>query len=164
MLNLIADTCDVPPPRSEAEPHVRAYVEAGGGFLLLHGASAAFWHWDWWRPLVGFRWVRSDDPDGVEKSTHPKRPFGVEAAKSRHPLGGQLQPVNLPEDEIYINLEQTCPALTLMTTTTDEGTFPQYYVCDTPYGGTVLGYIPGHKPEVVRNPKMVANCRTLMDY
>ena len=161
MLNMIADTCDVLPPRPEAEPNVRDYVEAGGDLLLLHGSSAAFWHWDW---IVGFRWVRGDDPDGVDRSTHPKRPFVVEVAKARHPLCNQLQELSLPEDEIYINLEQTCPALTLMTTTTDEGTFPQCYVCETSYGGAVLGYIPGHKSEVVRNPGMVANCRVLMDY
>ena len=164
MLNMIADTCDVPPPGEAAEKNVRAYVEAGGNLLLLHGSSAAFWHWDWWRPLVGYRWVRPNDPDGIERSTHPKRPYTVAVAKSRHPLCAGLQEVDLPEDEIYINLEQMGPAMTLMTTKTDEGTFVQCYESQTPWSGTVLSYIPGHRPDVVSDPRMVTNCRTLIDY
>lgn len=164
MLNMIAGTCDVPPPGAAAEPHVRAYVEAGGNLLLLHGSSAAFWPWDWWRPLPGFRWVRGNDPDGIPASTHPKRPYQVKVAKTRHPLCDRLQEVDLPEDEIYIELEQTCPTLTLMQTTTVEGTFPQCYLCWTPFGGTIAGYLPGHRPDVVGDPRMVANVRILLDY
>lgn len=164
MLNMIAGTCDVPPPGPATEPNVRAYVEAGGDLLLLHGSSAAFWPWDWWRPLTGFRWVRANDPDGVPQSTHPKRPYTVRVAKTRHSLCAKLQEVSLPEDEIYIDLEQTCPTLTLMQTTTEEGTFPQCYLCTTPYGGSVVGYLPGHRPDAVGDPSMVANVRRLIDY
>ena len=164
MLNMIAGSCDVPAPGPEAEPHLRAYVQGGGDLLLLHGSSAAFWPWDWWRPVVGFRWVRANDPDGVSASTHPKRPFVLNVAKARHPLCGRLQAVQLPEDEIYINMEQTCAAWVLMTTTTEEGTFPQCYASRTPFGGTVLGYIPGHRPDAVGDPRMVANCCALIEY
>jgi len=164
VLNLIAGSCDVPPPAPKAEEPVRNYVAAGRPLLLLHGASAAFWELDWWRPLVGHRWVRGEDPDGMTSSTHPKRPYRLEVAKSRHPLCARLQPVDLPEDEIYIDMEQTCPTSVLMTTTTTEGTFPQCYEARTPAGGAVIGYVPGHRPEVVGHPTMVANCRVLIDY
>ncbi len=164
ILNMIAGTGDTPSPGAEAEAGVRAYVEGGGNMLLLHGSSAAFWHWDWWRPLVGFRWVRGNDADGFEPSTHPKRPFRLDIAKCRHELCNQLQAIDLPEDEIYINLEQTCPTTVLMTTTTDEGTFPQCYECTTSWGGTILGYLPGHRPDVVGDERMVANCRVLIEH
>lgn len=164
VLNMIAGTCEVPPPPDSTEGNVKAYAEAGGHFLLLHGSSAAFWPWDWWRPLVGHRWVRGGDPDGVESSSHPQRPYRVEVARTRHPLCAQLQSLDLPEDEIYIRLEQTCPTMTLMTTTTEEGTFVQCYEAHTPAGGKVVGYTPGHRPDVVGSEGMVANCRVLIDY
>ena len=164
MLNMISGCCDVPSPTERGENNVRAYLEAGGNFLLLHGASAAFWNCDWWRPVVGYRWVRGNDPDGFPSSTHPRRPYTLKVSKCRHPLCRELQEVELPEDELYINMEQTCPAMTLMETTTDEGTFPQCYEASTPWGGIIIGYIPGHGAQVVQLDEMVANCRNLVDY
>ncbi len=160
---LIGGTCAVPLPGDAAEGPVRDYVESGGNLLLLHGGSAAFWHWEWWRPLVGYRWVRGDDPDGFPASTHPVRPYRVEVSTSRHPLCGKLQGFDMPEDEIYTNLEQTCPVTTLMETTTDEGTFPMCYETETPHGGRVLGYLPGHRPDAIRTPENLANVRVLLE-
>jgi hypothetical protein len=164
ILNMIADTCGLEKPDAEAEKHVKAYCEKGGNILLLHGGSAAFWHWDWWRPIVGYRWVRPNDPDQVEKSTHPVRPYKVNVSKTRHPLCGKLKDMDLPEDEIYTSLEQTCPAMVLMETTTDEGTFAQCYENITPWGGKIVGFIPGHRESVTRHPDLVHNVNTLIEY
>lgn len=164
MLNLISGTGTAPVPGEAVERQVRAYLERGAPLLLLHGASAAFWQWDWWRQIVGYRWVRGADADGFEASTHPHHSCRVEVAKCRHPLCRQLKPMDLPEDEIYIRLEQTCPAMTLMETTIPEGTFPQCSICQTPWGGTVIGFIPGHKPEVTRLPVLVENVGCLIRY
>lgn len=163
ILNLIGGSCDIPAPSEQGEANVKAYLEAGGNLLLLHGASAAFWSCDWWRPVVGHRWVRGDDPDGFEASTHPRRPYRLEVAKCRHPLCEQLTSIDLPEDEIYTDLEQTAPTTVLMTTTTDEGTFAQAYEALTPWGGRILAYIPGHEKEVVANEVMVRNCTVMID-
>ncbi|MDE0838622.1 MAG: ThuA domain-containing protein [Kiritimatiellae bacterium] len=162
VLNLIADTCGVPPPAAAAEPCVDAFVRAGKPILLLHGASAAFWPWAWWRSLVGYRWVRPQDPDGVEASHHPRRPYLAKVSKTQHPLSTHLQDVDMPEDEIYLNLEQTAAVVTLMETRTDEGTFPMCYETMTPFGGHIAAYLPGHLPEVVAQPGNVANCRALI--
>ena len=165
MLNLVADTCGVPPPSAACEPHVRAYMESGKPVLLLHGGSAAFWPWPWWRERVGYRWVRGNDPDGAPPSTHPVRPYTVRPARSRHPLVSALTALDLPEDEIYTDLEQTCPCWTLMETVTDEGTFPMCYACTLePGGGTLIGFLPGHRPDVVTAPGVVGTVRTLIDY
>ncbi|MBT3376108.1 MAG: hypothetical protein HN742_24700 [Lentisphaerae bacterium] len=163
ILNLIAGACDIPPPSEQGEANVKAYLEAGGSMLLLHGASAAFWSCDWWRAIVGHRWVRGNDPDGFDASTHPRRPYRLDVAKCRHPLCTKLTSIDLPEDEIYINLEQTASTTVLMTTTTDEGTFVQAYETFTPWGGRILAYIPGHEKEVVGNEVMVGNCTVLID-
>jgi hypothetical protein len=146
------------------EQNVRDYLERGGPVLLQHGGSAAFWHWPWWRAIVGYRWVRGQDPDGVVPSEHPIRPYRVDVATAPHPLAAKLKSMDLPEDEIYIRLQQTCPATTLMSTTIAEGTFPQCYESVTPWGGTLIGFLPGHKPEVVRLPELVGNVQAIIDY
>jgi hypothetical protein len=162
ILNMIGDTCGQPLAGPEAERNLRAYLERGKPLLLLHGSSAAFWHWAWWRGIVGYRWVRGNDPDGVEASTHPTRPYRVEVAKCSHPLCKQLQAMELGEDEIYTRLEQVSPATVLMETTTLEGTFPQCWENVTPWGGRVLGFLPGHRPEIVGNPVLVENAARLI--
>jgi pimeloyl-ACP methyl ester carboxylesterase len=163
ILNVIADTCGQPLAGPVAERNVRAYLEQGKPLLLLHGSSAAFWHWDWWRELVGFRWVRGGDPDGVPASTHPVRPYRVDVSKCRHPLCKVLQPMDLAEDEIYTRLEQVNPAMVLMETTIAEGTFPQCWENTTPWGGRVIGFLPGHRKEVVQDAGMVANVTHLIE-
>ncbi len=164
ILNMIADTCGNPLPGPEAEEQIKKYCKKGGSMLFLHGSSAAFWHWDWWRKIVGFRWVRPNDPDGVDPSTHPKKPFKVTVSKSSHPLCAKLRDLDLPEDEIYINQQQTCPASILMETHIEEGTFPQCYECATPWGGKIIAFIPGHKPEVTTNPDLIYDVKVLIDY
>jgi len=162
ILNLIADTCGNPLPDAQAEAAVRRYCERGGNLLLLHGSGAAFWPWAWWRQLVGLRWVRANDPDGVPASTHPTRPYRVTVTKSRHPLCARLQPMDLPADEIYINLEQTGPVWTLMETHTDEGTFPQVYETATPWHGRLIGFIPGHAAAVTIHPVVLADLNIII--
>jgi hypothetical protein len=164
ILNMIAGTGGAALAGGEIERPLRAYVEAGKPLLLLHGASAAFWHWGWWRSIVGHRWVRGEDPDGVPASTHPTRPYKVDVAKSRHLLCTKLRPMDLPNDEIYIRLEQTAPTMTLLETTTDEGTFTQCWETITPWSGRIVGFLPGHRREVVTHPDVVANVETLIDY
>ena len=163
ILNLIGGTCNQPHPGEGAERAMRRWCEAGGNLLLLHGSSAAFWQWEWWRNIVGFRWVRPGDPDGVVPSTHPKHPCRVEVAKVRHPLAKLLRPLELPCDEIYINLEQVSPTIALMETRIDEGVFPQCYETVTPWGGRILGFIPGHLPEATGNPDLVHDIEILID-
>lgn len=72
ILSLIAGTNDVPPPGDAEAAALKAYCETGKPLLLHHGGSAAMWQYPWFREMVGFRWVRPNDPDNVEKSVHPK--------------------------------------------------------------------------------------------
>ena len=164
ILNMIGATCDVPHPGSGAETEIRRYLEKGGNALLLHGSSAAFWQWEWWRPIVGFRWVRPNDPDGVEASYHPVKPYTVNLCKSRHPLMRKLQPLDLPADEIYAKLEQVSPAQVFMETAIEEGVFPQCFENRTPWGGRFVHFIPGHSPEVTGNAAVINNICEIIRY
>jgi len=164
ILNNIGDTCNVPHAGDDMEIQMKSYVEAGKNILLLHGASAAFWKWQWWREMVGLRWVRPNDPEQIAPSHHPVRPYKVLRSKTRHPLVEKLIDLDLPEDEIYIGLEQMGPVITLMKTTTDEGTFPQCYECETRFGGKIVCFIPGHAPSVTQHPDVINNIKTIIDY
>ena len=164
ILNMIGTTCNQPHASGNAENAVRKYVERGGNILMLHGSSAAFWHWSWWRNLCGFRWVRPNDPDNVERSIHPVRTFTTTVAKTRHTLIEQLKPFTLENDEIYIRCEQTLPMTVLMETNTDEGIYPQCVECITPYGGRQLIFLPGHRVESFENPEFIADNMVLINY
>ena len=164
ILNMIGATCDQPHPGADAEKRVRSYLERGGDVLLLHGSSAAFWEWAWWRKIVGFRWVRPNDPDGVPASTHPKKPYFIRLAKCRHPLTEKLTAFQLPEDEIYTELEQVSPSMILMDTMIEEGVFPQCLETVTPWNGKFVSFLPGHKPEATGNPELIRNVTALIDY
>jgi hypothetical protein len=164
VMNWISDTGDNPHPGPEIEVPLKTYLQSGRPLLLVHGGSAAFSNWSWWRELVGLRWVRENDPDGFSPSTHPVRPYSVKVAKTSHPLAGELEPFDLPTDEIYTELEQTCPITVIMETTTTEGTFPQAYVARSPWGGKIAGFIPGHCPEAFESPALIKNIRAIMDW
>ncbi|MBI9020278.1 MAG: ThuA domain-containing protein [Verrucomicrobia bacterium] len=148
----------------EAELNVKAYLEQGGNILLLHCGSAAFEQWVWWRKLVGLRWVRPDDPAEVAASSHPVRSYQVRVVNRDHPLRSRLQEMSLPDDEIYIHLEQVCPVTCLMETTTEEGTFCQCCECVTPWGGRIVSFLPGHAEGAVKTPALVHNVLQLVDY
>ena len=164
ILNMIGATCNQPHPGAEAEKRVLRYLERGGNALLLHGSSAAFWMWDWWRPLVGERWIRPNDPDGMPASTHPKKPYFVKRSVTRHALARELREMDLPEDEIYTNLENTCPCMRLMETQIEEGTFVQCCEALAPWGGKLVSFIPGHYPQVTSHPDVTANIATIVNY
>lgn len=164
VLNMIGSTSGQEHPGSKASEQVKKYLESGKDMLLLHGSSAAFWQWDWWRTICGLRWVRGEDPDGIEPSTHPRRPFTITVSKTRHPLCSKLKTLDIPfEEEIYINLEQTNPVTVLMETTTEEGTFAQCYESATPWGGRVLCFLPGHEPETFDIPEYMENIEVLLE-
>ena len=164
VLNMIGGTCNIPHPGSGAEKAVRQWCEKGGNILLLHGSSAAFWMWDYWRKLPGIRWVRPNDPDGAKPSTHPVKPYKVTVCKSRHPLCAKLSEMDLPEDEIYTELEYTSSVFPLMETRIGEGTFIQCCETLSPWGGKIINFLPGHKESVTANTILIQNLIILMQY
>lgn len=164
ILNMIADTCGIPAPDEAQAEAVRKYLKTGKNLLLLHGGSSAFWPFDWYRKLVGIRWVRNNDPDGIVPSFHPKEPYTVKVSKVRHPLAAQLKEMSFQEDEIYCSLEQVTPVTTLMETTISLGSCPQCTESFTPWGGKVINFLPGHSESVTKDPVLIDNLKLLIDY
>lgn len=164
-LDMIGGSCGEPHPDASAEHAVRSWCEGGGGLLLLHGGSAAFWQWQWWREAMALRWVRPDDPDGLPASFHPVRPYLVTRKElTAHPLAALLSGMTLPEDEVYAGLAAQVPSLTLLETTIPEGIFPQCVVAPTPWGGTQIHFLPGHAPACVQTPSLVKNIQIILEW
>jgi len=164
MLHMIAGTCGNDHPDEDAQQALKSYLEKGGNLLLLHGSSAAFWEWDWWRKIVGHRWVRRDDPDNSPLSTHPVEPYSVSLCNAKHPLMDKLVPMNFETDEIYIKLEQTAPALDLMETYYEGERYVQSWSSPTPWGGEIIGLLPGHAKTVTSHPGFLANLKAIINY
>ncbi len=163
ILHMIAATCNLPIPDEATAESVKKYCQTGKNLLLLHGSSAAFWPYKWFREISGLRWVRPHDPDDVVASFHPHEPYKVVRSKCRHPLVSKLVEMDFPSDEIYTGLEQTQPLWTLMTTTISTGTFPQCTESLTPWGGRVINFLPGHIEAVTRHPDLIANVKLLIN-
>ena len=162
IIHCIAGTCGQPLPSSGAETAVTAYLTRGGNVLLLHGSRAAFWHWAWWRRIVGLRWVRPNDPDGVMPSSHPHSPCRVVPVPSEHPLSKVLKPFDLEDDEVYIDLQEVSPVTVLMTTQIAGKTYPQCFETVTADGSRIVSFLPGHLETNVRNPTLSADVALLV--
>ena len=164
ILHMISGTSGNELPRSKVEESVHNYLTSGGNILMLHGSSAAFWHWKWWRKIIGHRWVRKQDPDGIPKSTHPVIPYEVSLCHSSHPLQERLEPMSLPEDEVYIDLYQESPAIDLMESIVNKRRYVQCWVNETPWGGKMIGYLPGHDKAVLTDPHFLRNLKEMINY
>lgn len=160
----IGDTPGAPHAPATAAAPLRAWLSQGVPMVLLHGGSASFWQWDWWRELVGYRWVRKSDADGFSPSVHPIVPYELLPVKGRHPLCPRLEAFAVPQDELYIELEETRPVQRLLEATHAGRSYAQAWATSNPWGGTVLGYLPGHDPAVAASGPNLANIRTLLDY
>lgn len=164
ILNHIGDTCGVDHAGSEAEQWMKQYLESGKPVFLQHGSSAAFWKWDWWRTLVGFRWVRPNDPDGVEKSTHPHVEVFLRKTKARHPLTATIREFKMPEDELYIDLEYVCPAQVLVEADYEGKSYPMLFETKGPKGNKMVTYLPGHRETTLTHPDFLHNCVEILKY
>ena len=164
ILNMIGTTCNLPHPDENAEKAVRRYCEKGGNILLLHGASAAFWQWDWWRRIVGLRWVRPNDPDNVSPSVHPVNSYSLKVVESSHILSSKLISFSLNTDEIYTELEQVSPTVVFMESVSEEGIYPQCFETVTPWNGKMLSFLPGHSVEATSNIALIENVTAAIKY
>ena len=162
-LHLIPGTPNSDPLDSVMEGHLKAYVDSGRPLLILHGSSALLPGVDWWRELVGLRWVRGGDPGGGERSTHPGDPFEVVRTKNMHPLSEALVDFRA-DDELYINLEHTSPVLSLMEASWGGRSWTQCYVKRSPAGGKVGAFIPGHRQDIVASDGVISNISSMIEW
>ena len=135
---------------AEAEAPIKAHLERGNDLWVLHGASAAFWPWKWWRDLMKIRWVRNNDPDGAEPSWHPVEPYLLSVTEQGAVAVQSLENLKVPKDELYVALAEEPGAEVWMTASYDGHAWPQVYTFPSAWNSNVRGWIPGHDPEVMK--------------
>ena len=146
---------------AEVEVPLHTHLARGAALWILHGGSAAFWPWAWWRQAMPLRWVRNADPDNLTPSTHPVVPFLITPTPYALEHLPGLTEVSLPADEIYIRLAAHQPFTTLLTTCHDGVVYPQAYESRTPWGGALHGFLPGHNSACLSNPDYIKTFTTL---
>lgn len=99
---------ETPDPGPAARENLRAFVEKGGGLVLVHFACGAFQDWPEFRNLAG----RSYDPKLRGHDPHGR--FVVEIAKSDHPIVRGLESFETT-DELYTCLAGDRPIEILAT-------------------------------------------------
>jgi type 1 glutamine amidotransferase len=98
-----------------ARKHLRDYVEAGGGVVVLHHALLNYQSWDWWDDEVvggSYRLSRS----GNTPSSAVKDDQQIDVAPAGdHPITAGLAPFRI-QDEAYKNLRMSPKIRPLLTT------------------------------------------------
>ena len=156
-VNAIAGTPGNPAPDAALEAPLKAHLAAGRPLWILHGGSAAFWPWAWWRQLMPLRWVRANDPDQVPASTHPVVPLHLTATPGAHESFLNLPAItDLPTDELYIKLAVQHPFETWLNITYEGVDYPQACSASSPWGGPIHCFLPGHSAEVLGHPAYAA--------
>ncbi|MBN1420054.1 MAG: ThuA domain-containing protein [Planctomycetes bacterium] len=129
---------EVPAPGETARARLKAFVEGGGGLVLVHFACGAFQDWPEFRNLAGRAWdpkLRGHDPRG---------PFRVDIADDDHPITEGLASFET-DDELYTCLAGDRPirVLAKATSKVDGKDYPMAFVFD--YGeGRVFHSPLGH--------------------
>lgn len=164
LVSIIAGCDGNAQPGEELAQTVKHYLDAAKPLLILHGGSAAFPNHPWWRQLVGYRWVRKNDPAGQPASVHPIRRLEARLCDVAHPLASKLKPFTVETEEIYTQLEKTAPSVILMDCECDGRTWPQVYISKSQDGGRVAGFIPGHHASTLLMPSVQHNIRALVNY
>ncbi|WP_165219853.1 ThuA domain-containing protein [Aquisphaera insulae] len=94
--------------------HVREFVEAGKGVVVLHHALLNFQHWDWWcNEVVGGSYRLSNEGGKPSSAVKDAQDFYL-TPKADHPITAGLAPFHLV-DEAYRRMrfsEKVTPLLT----------------------------------------------------
>ena len=142
---------------AEIEAPLKAHLASAAPLWLIHGGSAAFWPWSWWRQLMPLRWVRDGDPDHAPVSSHPMASLQFVATPDALARFPGLPPLSkLPSDELYIRLVPQHPFTTWLTVTHEGVDHPQACSALSPWGGGIHSFLPGHSAEVLQHPAYIS--------
>ena len=79
--------------------------------------------------------------------------------KFRHPLKQILKSFSVLQDELYTELEQTCPATILLEAHNSNNRYPVCYETQPSWTGKIITYIPGHYESIILQPENIYNCK-----
>jgi len=126
---------------------LETWVEGGKPLVLIHAALGAYPDWDRYKEWAGRHWVW----DGPAKSAHPHQASELRVLSDAN-LALAWETAWLPQDEVFIQLQQAAPCRDLLTAQIPEGTFPAAWISrQRPNIGV---WVPGHRRDLWRVPAM----------
>lgn len=133
--------------------HLRAYLESGGGLVVLHHALADFQDWPWWsREVVGARYVLQAEP-GHPGSDYLHDQWMELTPAGAHPVTDGVGPLRL-FDETYKGVWQA-PGLHPLLTTSNPTSDPVVGWIGPWAASRVVVLQPGHGRETHTHPAYV---------
>ena len=140
---------DMPKTLSETgRQNLRAFAEAGKGIVVLHHAIVSYQDWDWYRDLIGGRYL--DQPQAGQPASTYRHDEQMRIAITRaYPVTEGLAPFSVL-DETYKGMWLTPTNTVLLTTDNPTGDSPIAWV--SAYGRSRVVTIQlGHGPESHRD-------------
>jgi type 1 glutamine amidotransferase len=140
---------DMPKALDEAgRRNLRAFAESGKGIVVVHHAIVSYPDWDWYRELIGGRYLEQAQP-GQPASTY-KHDEQVRVAVVRaHAVTEGLAPFTVL-DETYKGMWLAPTNTVLLTTDNPTGDAPVAWISAYPHSRVVTIQL-GHGPESHRD-------------
>ncbi len=145
---VLYDLDDVTDPKEQQ--NLRAFLEGGGGLVVLHHALADNWQWKWWyEEVVGNRYLMGQDGDTPRSK--PKEPVTLEVRPVvKHPILEGVGTIKVV-DEGYKGMWHSPESTDLMTT--DNPDNDKVVVWIGPWRKSrVVGIQLGHGPGAHNDP------------
>lgn len=140
---------DMPQTLSDqGRQHLRAFAEAGKGLVVVHHAIVSYPDWDWYRDLIGARYL--EQPQGGLPASSYRHDEQMRIAIARpHPVTDGLTPFTVL-DETYKGLWLAPTNTVLLTTDNPAGDPAVAWVSAYPRSRVVTIQL-GHGPESHRD-------------
>jgi len=129
--------------------NIRAYLDAGGGLVVLHHALVSYngWEW-WWREVLGASYREQESP-GMPASTYRHDTEMKFTVLERHPVTTGLENWSM-KDETYGSMWYAEGLKVLAESDSHQGTAPAVWL--GPWSrGRVVCIQPGHGKEAFGN-------------
>ena len=152
---------DMPKTLSDTgRQHLRAFAEAGKGLVVVHHAIVSYPDWDWYRDLIGGRYLEQPRDGQPASSYRHDEQMRIVIARP-HPVTEGLAPFSV-RDEIYKGMWLAPTNTVLLTTDNPTGDPAVAWVSAYPRSRVVTIQL-GHGPETHRDPsfrRLVLNAIT----
>lgn len=132
----------------QGKAHLRAFAEAGRGIVVLHHALVSYPDWDWYRDLIGGRYLEQPRGGHAASSYRHDERMAIAVARA-HPVTEGLAPFTLL-DETYKGMWLAPSNTVLLTTDNPTGDPAVAWVSGYPHA-RVVTIQPGHGPDAHRD-------------
>ncbi|MDN3688248.1 ThuA domain-containing protein [Cyclobacterium jeungdonense] len=140
---------------------LQRYVQAGGGFLGVHGASGAEYTWPWYGKLLGARF--ESHPSEIQTGD-------IYVTEKDHPANRDL-PFPWEHTEEWYNFESISPDIKILAKVNESsfqggkhGDNHPIFWCQEFEGGRSFYTALGHRPEAYRDSTFISHILAGLDY